>query len=75
MTERELLVHDIEFYLISEHVEKMSGNYNTNRTLTREEVNTLLSRAVRYLIDNKGPNDTQTTRTMGKSWQNGLQRD
>ena len=58
MTKRELLVHDIEFYLISEHVEKMSGNYNTNRTLTREGVNTLLSRAVRYLIDNKGPNDT-----------------
>ena len=57
MTERELLVHDIEFYLISEHVERMSGTYDERRTLTREEVNTLLSRAVRYLIENKEPND------------------
>jgi hypothetical protein len=58
MTERELLVHEIEFYLISEHVERMSGTYDERRTLTREGVNTLLSRAVRYLIENKGPNDT-----------------
>jgi hypothetical protein len=57
MTNREQLIHDIEFYLITEHVKKMSGNHSEQRTLTQEEVDTLLSRAVRYLIENKGPND------------------
>jgi len=57
MTNREQLIHDIEFYLITEHVERMSGNHSEQRTLTREEVNTLLSRAVRYLIENKGPDN------------------
>jgi len=57
MTNREHLIHDIEFYLITEHVKKMSGNYNEQKTLTKEEVDTLLSRAVRYLIENKGPDN------------------
>jgi hypothetical protein len=58
MTNREQLIHDIEFYLITEHVKKMSGNHNEQKTLTEEEVDTLLSRAVRYLIENKEHYDT-----------------
>jgi len=57
MTNREQLIHDIEFYLFTEHVERMSGNHSEQRTLTKEEVDTLLSRAVRYLIENKGPDN------------------